>query len=510
MRHFLKTILLVFGVLIITFSCQKNDEIIEQQNTYDIPSIEAARLYFNENSNLGQLGINQHFRTTSSSLNTDWENSKAKKYKEEPQDNLDILYTPIYLPTAGHAKSFIGTVEVNGEMQSKIFVLIYTASDNRLAFSGYMLIYDLDGAIEHAYKYQEGQQVASGLPSLTTGNLNRNGENGEDDPDCDFPLESMDCLLEWIGGDWFGLDGLIQDDTIEIIASGDSSTGSFSGVGDLGNPSISIPILGEDNSAGGNPWWNGNTVSAEALAIVLALELEHLALPEAQWLLNEASQEQLQNIADFLNDNRVKDNATPDELADNGIDQNQMTEISQAALELALFMINTMIENPNVTFEEYNEFDENSTAGSYLVVESLEEYQEFIDKLHNPNFTYETIYDSNDPSKVVAKFRAYLDLYSSMTIYVTQHLGTDYQYFTDYSISSVTSTPTGFTFALGWTQEAWDYNNYSYEVTTNIYGTVTVYFVFKGIGRIYSEDLHYQVKMNATDGSNISADLIDD
>lgn len=380
MRHFFKTILLVFGVLIITFSCQKNEEIIEQQNTYEVPSIEAARLNFNENSNLGQLGTNHYFRTTDNSLNTDWDNSKAKKYKDEPQENLDILYTPLYLPTAGHAKSFVGTVEVNGEMQSKIFVLLYTESDNRLAFSGVILIYGLDGNIEYGYKYIEGQQVASGLPSLAANNLNRTGSND----DCEFPLDSMDCLIEWIGGDWFGVLGYLENDTVELLGVGDSSTNGFIIDPDLGNPSISIPALGDDPSIGGNPWWNDNTVSADGLAIVLALELEHLALPEAQWLLNEASQEQLQNIADFLNDNRVKDNDTPDELADNGINQNQMTEISQQALEAALELINLLILNPDASYE----FVDTPLPPNALNFDSFSEAENYFNNLETNNYTH--------------------------------------------------------------------------------------------------------------------------
>ncbi|WP_299337519.1 hypothetical protein [uncultured Psychroserpens sp.] len=376
MRHIFKTAFLFFGMFSILYSCQNNDEIIQEQNRYKVPSIDKARQHVNEHIDLSSFGSNPQFRTSSNALQTDWENSKAKTYKDQPEENLDILYTPIYLPTSGHAKGFIGSVEINGDMHSKIFVLLYTESDNRMAFSGVMLIYGLDGQIEYSYRYEDGQQVASGLPGLTNTNLNRTDGNG----DCESPFDSVGCLIEWIGGDWFGLSGYIQNDTVEITA-GDSSTGGYIIDTDLGNPSINIPPLegspSGSSTAIGSPWWLENTVTPNGLSIALALEIENMALPEAQWLLNEANAEQLQSIADFLNDNRtINRDDTPEGFDDTSVDQNQMTEISQEALDLALDMINFMMEHPSAVFEP-----DNNPNDDYMSFSNFNEFEVFHDNL---------------------------------------------------------------------------------------------------------------------------------
>ena len=229
---------MVLGVFTMTFSCQKEDAITQELDQYKVPSIEAARTYFNENINLSTFETTYQLRTENGGFNSDWDNSKEKKYKDQPEESVDILYTPIYLPTAGKAKSFIGSIEVNGEMQSRIFVLLYTQSNNNTVFSGFMFIYNLDGTIEYAYEYVDGQRVAEGLPSLANDNLNRTSN----DPNCDSPLDSIGCFLDWIGGDWFGIDGYIENDEVVVIAVGDSSTGGFNDA-DWADQSISIPAL---------------------------------------------------------------------------------------------------------------------------------------------------------------------------------------------------------------------------------------------------------------------------
>ncbi|MDG5490442.1 hypothetical protein [Psychroserpens sp. SPM9] len=370
MKHYFKILFLILGIVVSTFSCQKQDEIISDINQYQVPSIETARTYFNDRANLGNLDINYSFRNGESTLNSDWERSKAKKYKDEPQENIDILYTPIYLPTSGNAKGFIGTVEINGELQSKIIMLIYTESSNDNAFSGFMLLYDLDGNIEYSYKYSEGQRIAEGLPSLGTTNANRN--NGDD---CNNPFDSVGCFIDWIGGDWFGIDGFIENEEVVVIAAGDSSTGGYVNDSDFGNPGFNIPMLNDPYSGTATPWWLSNTVSPNAVSIVMALELEHASLPEAQWLLNEANQEQLESIASFLNDNRVIDRDTvPSEFENDGVDQNQVTEISQEALDFALTMINSLINNPSVSYE-YS--PSNQSNNNFQDFDSFSEVEDF-------------------------------------------------------------------------------------------------------------------------------------
>ncbi|WP_298900764.1 hypothetical protein [uncultured Psychroserpens sp.] len=385
MKHNLKFVcFLLIGGFLATVSCQKDDDALENSNQYNIPSIETAKAYFNDNINLSSLGSSS-LRNGESLLNSDWDLSKAKKYKDEPQESLDILYTPIYLPTAGKAKSFVGSVEVNNEMQSKLFILLYKQAENSGAFSGFMMIYNLDGQIEYSYEYTDGQRVAEGLPSLVNSTLNRTN-----DGDCESPFDSIGCLIDWVGGDWFGINGFIENDLVEIIAVGDSNTGG--GPFDdssFGNPGFSIPAL-DDSTAGANgnieePWWLDNTVSANALSIIMALELEHVALPEADWLLNQASQEQLTSIANFLNANRSKDkNTSPDGIENDGLNPNQMTEISQEALDFAISMINFLMNNPSISFEHNSSNDINTNT---LNFGSFDEFEDYYDNLNGNSYT---------------------------------------------------------------------------------------------------------------------------
>ncbi|WP_298893094.1 hypothetical protein [uncultured Psychroserpens sp.] len=377
MKHNFKTAVLLFVGLLLTWSCEKDDNTNESVNQYKVPSIERAKTYFNEKINLSSLETTDLFRNGDSSLDTDWDKSKSKAYKEEPQETLDILYTPIYLPTSGKAKSFIGSVEMNGDMQSKIFILFYKQSTNDTAFSGFMLIYNLDGIIEYAYEYDDGQRISEGLPNLVSNTLNRT-----DTGDCESPFDSLGCLLDWVGGDWFGLDGFIENDVVEVIAVGDSSTGGPISDSGFGNPGFSIPAL-DEGIAGTNgsieePWWLDNTVSANPLSIIMALELGHVALPEAEWLLNQASQEQLTSIANFLNANRAKDKNN-DSIEDSGLDPNQMTEISQEALDFAISMINYLMNNPNVTLE----YDLSNQINSYPNFDTFDEVEDFFENSNN-------------------------------------------------------------------------------------------------------------------------------
>ena len=384
MRHHFKIVCVLFiGGLLATLSCQNDDEIAKKMNQYKTPSIEMAKAHFNDNIDLSSFDTHLSFRNDSPSLNSDWDRSKAKKYKDELQQPIDILYTPIYLPTAGKAKSFVGSLEINGEIQSKIFVLLYKQTDNRGAFSGFMLIYNLDAQIEYSYEYTDGQRVAEGLPSLSSNALNRNND------DCESPLDSLGCLIDWIGGDWFGINGFIENDVVEIIAVGDSSTGGPISDSSFSNPGFSIPAL-DDGIAGVNgtieaPWWLDNTVSANPLSIIMALELAHVALPEAEWLLNEASQEQLTAIADFLNAHRSKDKGTaPNSIENDGLNPDQMTEISQEALDFAVSMINFLMNNPSISFEHNSSNDINTNSLSFG---SFDEFEDYYDNLNGNNYT---------------------------------------------------------------------------------------------------------------------------
>ena len=325
-------------VLCVFVSCQKDDSpSTTLTKTFNSPTIEAARNYFNANSKYANP-LNYQARSNDPAIDIDWDNSKEKKYKDEPAQTVDILYTPLYLETEGNAKAFVGSIEQDGQIDSKIFILLYTSSAVVEAFSGYALIYNLDGTLNYGYQYSNGQRIAEGIPTAPgsggTG-LQRNASN------CPDPFESMDCLLDWIGGDWFGLDGFIQNDEV-VIEVGDSSTGGTGLNSDSPfPPSIEIPYIGDDQGSSGGtalvPWWNSNTVQANGLSILVALEIPIIdILPEVDWILNQATLEQWAAIADYLNANRVKiKSSVPSDFENADISPSQLPEISEEAVSFA-------------------------------------------------------------------------------------------------------------------------------------------------------------------------------
>lgn len=233
-----------------------------------------------------------------------WDESTTKKYKEPTQtipQEVDILYTPISLNTGGNAKMFLGSIDDDSTIDSKYIFLIYTTPNNPNLFSGYVFIYDLDGNLENLSKYEEGIKIAVASNSRMA---SRDGGGF-----------TMGELLDFIGGDWFGLTGFIENDLVNVYWP------EFTDVEDTGggytdwfNPNISIPATGNGGgSSGGNGgsntndpdmdiivWWQPITIFAHGISISNAIEVD-LSSIEANWLMNTATQEQLDAIANYIN-----------------------------------------------------------------------------------------------------------------------------------------------------------------------------------------------------------------
>ncbi|MFT6128205.1 MAG: hypothetical protein ACJAVA_002704 [Flavobacteriaceae bacterium] len=158
-----------FILMLITsciLSCQKEDDTISPNsinNKYKVPSITSVKQNFNAKAIFANFNINQEilFREDGPQIEMDWDKSTSKKYKEpiSTTPQLDILYTPISLNTKGNAKLFLASIEEDNVLKSKIMCLIYTQSNNISLFSGYVLIFNLNGQLEKKSKYEDGNKV---------------------------------------------------------------------------------------------------------------------------------------------------------------------------------------------------------------------------------------------------------------------------------------------------------------------------------------------------------------
>jgi hypothetical protein len=331
------------------FSCQKEQDIATPINNerFKVPTINASKLYFETNN---KIAINENneliLRNDAAQMTIKWDESETKKYKDEtdtsPQQ-VDILYTPITLSTQGNAKMFLASIDDNGTVDSKYVFIIYTIPENPRLFSGYVFIYDLDGNQENMLKYEEGIIVS-------TASNSRMAQRNDGDGGGGF---TMGELLDFIGGDWFGLDGYIENDLVEVYWP------EFADVDDFGggpiddspwfNP-INIPVGNNSGGSGGNGntgngydpddivWWQPLTIFAHGLSISNAIEVD-LDSIEANWLMNTATQEQLNSIADHINN----------------LDQTESDGYNQGDIDVVIDILYYMMLNGNFNFDDITE-----------------------------------------------------------------------------------------------------------------------------------------------------------
>lgn len=153
--------------------------------------------------------------------------------------------------------------------------------------------------------------------------------------------------------------------------------------------------------------------------------------------------------------------------------------------------------------------DCNSTNG--LGFTSLEDLEDLKDSLFGEK---EGIFvedeDPNSQNERIARF-AFNDYLTEISIVVKQQLGTDYQYFTDYSVLNVTSTATMTSFMpistdleLIYSQQDYAVSMESYESTVEVHSNSILIFTFFGEKFKTGGNQKFILKMNATDGSKIS------
>jgi hypothetical protein len=142
---------------------------------------------------------------------------------------------------------------------------------------------------------------------------------------------------------------------------------------------------------------------------------------------------------------------------------------------------------------------------SELHFNTIEELQAFVDQFNEiknntiPEITLTE--NTENPSLVTTTFEFVGWPYVVYTIEVNQQLGNDFQYFTDYSVVSATSSISGVTFMKNWVQTHWHPTIDGYESTVILKGNLNVTLFYNGVGRLWTEHSTFTLKTNATDGS---------
>ena len=149
---------------------------------------------------------------------------------------------------------------------------------------------------------------------------------------------------------------------------------------------------------------------------------------------------------------------------------------------------------------------------SELHFETIEELQAFKDGLSdmkencNVNVTVTTTPNDDPLSQDIATttFEFLAWPYVIYKIHVKQQLGSDHQYFTDYSVTEVNSSISGVTFLKNWEQTNWQNSTDSYQSTTIVHGYTQTTLFYQGIGELYRIPHTFTLVTNATDGSFLS------
>jgi hypothetical protein len=383
MKSKLKILKLIFLLCLIIASCEKDDTEINSIHKEKInpASVDDAKSFFNVN----YRPSNNDSRTLQKSTNTlqvDWQSSKTKEYKETSTQDVDILYTPIYINTNANAKAFVATVDNNGITESKIFLVLYKENPfGSLGLSAYIFRYAIDGTVEIGYNLENGIQVP--FDTSTTSSSNKSNSNCDEYPSSgDF-----DEVQQWLED----CNGILDEVKVEApttpLQTIDVGSSSGGGCLDCSSWPGFDSSLFNDNSTSAGTSVNPNVVipnlvSADPISIAIALEAPLLS-QEYAWLnnlpTNEQTQQLLEAIAQFLNDNKAK---SPDPAFDN-TNPSQIPSIKDSAINFVMNYINFMINNPNSGFIIDNTVDlENAMSFS-----SFQDAENYFNSLSNNNAT---------------------------------------------------------------------------------------------------------------------------
>jgi hypothetical protein len=344
--------ILIFGIAMFFTACEKErtDEIVTQA-LYDAPSMESAKQFFNVNSNTA--GSNTFYRKTFSNVPSvaHWEGSTNKKYKQTEAQDVNILYTPIYVNSSRtDIKGFIASTEQNGIVDYRKLYILYKSNDLSNGLSAYILIYGLDGNLEIAYNYENGHQIPfpenNGISALNKSSSECEG---------DIALMTDEQFENWWGNcSGIGLDEVVVNSTLSNESGvlggsvfNDSNSTVWVGI----NPEVILPGGPNNNNINifdnnNSPWETPNVTVANAAGIGAALGFKFTS-PEANWLRAQEANNILVliQIANFLNANREENPFGDLTFGDTAPEQ---FPIAPFALNFSVDLINFLIDNPEL------------------------------------------------------------------------------------------------------------------------------------------------------------------
>ncbi|MGB3607322.1 hypothetical protein [Psychroserpens sp.] len=461
--------------LLLTVSCSQKESVtptIDEINPIKVPSVENARSHFDSNSKISLSNFDSTGLLARANSDTaivpSWDQSKTTVYKHQNHNYpqlVTILYTPIHLPTNGNTKMFIASIERDTLIEEKLFSIFYLPSTNPYLFSGYVLIFNLEGQLERNIKYIDGIKVED----TSTNNMNQRSGFDGDESGSGFTIGE---LLDFIGGDWFGLGGYIENNVVTVIANAPvfaeaDQQASGTGFGtDWFDPSINIPAY--PGSSAGTQGGNGNMYNPNGsddswafnylvfphglhISTKIGVDLDSI---EANWLMNTATQAQLAAIADYLNS------------LDHTVDGNY----NQVDIDYLMNSFWFQINNPNSTLTPDNSIDP-TTAMHF---DSFENFQDFIDSISYVDSADEFyLYDNQNGTKVT-KFKGEFNNSLVIPVYLNVHITSvlnniSSTFQNEFELDKVNSFISGVTPFTHWEQDSYEYslNNNITEVTIN-------------------------------------------
>lgn len=141
-------------------------------------------------------------------------------------------------------------------------------------------------------------------------------------------------------------------------------------------------------------------------------------------------------------------------------------------------------------------FDNSLTTSNSLLFTSVSDFVSHLTQLNN-NITYnlatsETIINQNEKietAKINLTFIGGVEIFVNLT-----KVGANW------TISSVTSDDYGITLGWSWAQQTFTQNTTATEIIVDVYGYIKYNIIFDGIGTVYKQKQHYQLKINPQTG----------
>ncbi|NEV94449.1 hypothetical protein G3567_09875 [Psychroflexus sp. YR1-1] len=137
-------LLLLFSLLLVIYSCEKEDSIIEQENRLKTVALEDAQAFLSQSWKKNSSGSGNSFITSI---------SEEINYEDITNTDEELAVIPV-TTTYKHLQSRIALLEIDGEVQSVVVSLKPFEHSTPGNFSGELLITDIKGNFIKAFKVE--------------------------------------------------------------------------------------------------------------------------------------------------------------------------------------------------------------------------------------------------------------------------------------------------------------------------------------------------------------------